>query len=147
MHRSTIAFLCAAILTGPLQAGEVRVINADAAFPEGPFWANGKLYYAEYGGNRVSVWDGAAHRTVWSQDGCGPSAVMPFAGGWLVTCYDNGTYVKIGGEGQVEQVWDKDATGAPLVGPNDLTSDGKGGAYLTASGPWESGRSSARSTT
>ena len=64
---------------------------------------------------------------------------MPFAGGWLVTCYDNGTFVQIGADGQTERVWDKDSTGAALVGPNDATSDGKGGAYLTASGPWESG--------
>jgi sugar lactone lactonase YvrE len=138
MRRSIIAFLCAAMVAGPLQAGEVRVINADEAFPEGPFFADGKLYYAEYGGNRVTAWEGAANRTLWSQDGCGPSAVMPFAGGWLVTCYDNGTYVKIGVDGQTEHVWDKDSTGAPLVGPNDLTADGKGGAYVTASGPWES---------
>jgi sugar lactone lactonase YvrE len=62
-----------------------------------------------------------------------------FAGGWLVTCYDNGTVVKIGADGQTERVWDKDSTGAALVGPNDATADGKGGAYVTASGPWESG--------
>jgi sugar lactone lactonase YvrE len=64
---------------------------------------------------------------------------MPFAGGMLVTCYDNGTFVKIGADGATEQVWDRDSTGAPLVGPNDATSDGQDGAYLTASGPWESG--------
>jgi gluconolactonase len=64
---------------------------------------------------------------------------MPFAGGWLATCYDNGTYVKIGAEGETERVWDQDSTGAALMGPNDATSDGNGGAYLTASGPWESG--------
>ena len=139
MHRSTLAFLCAAMLAGPLRAGEVKVINGDAAFPEGPFWADDRLYYAEYGGNRVSVWDGAANRALWRQDGCGPSAVMPFAGGMLVTCYDNGTYVKIGADGQTEHIWDKDSTEAAIVGPNDATSDGKGGAYVTASGPWESG--------
>jgi gluconolactonase len=139
MNRSTFAFLYAAMLSGPLWAAEIHVINGDAEFPEGPFWADGKLYYAEYGGNRVSVWDGATNRVLWTQDGCGPSAVMPFAGGWLVTCYDNGTYVKIGAEGETERVWDQDSTGAALMGPNDATSDGNGGAYLTASGPWESG--------
>ncbi len=108
MHRSALVALCLALLAGPLRAGEVNVINADAAFPEGPFWADGKLYYAEYGGNRVSVWDGATNRALWTEDGCGPSAVMPFAGGMLVTCYDNGTYVKIGADGKTEQVWDKD---------------------------------------
>jgi gluconolactonase len=138
MHRSTLAFVCAAMLSGPLWAGEVRVITADAGFPEGPFWTDGKLYYAEYGGNRVSVWDGAANQVLWEEDGCGPSAVMPYADGWLVTCYDNGTYVKIGADGRTARVWDKDSTGAALVGPNDATSDGKGGAYVTASGPWES---------
>jgi gluconolactonase len=138
MNRSTFAFLCAAMLSGPLWAAEIQVINGDAEFPEGPFWADGKLYYAEYGGNRVSVWDGAANRVLWQEDGCGPSAVMPFGAGLLVTCYDNGTIVTIGTGGQTERVWDTDASGAPLVGPNDATSDGNGGAYVTASGPWES---------
>jgi hypothetical protein len=46
-----------------------------------PLWADGKLYYAEYGGNRVNVWNGTAHQVLWKEDGCGPSAVMPFAGG------------------------------------------------------------------
>jgi gluconolactonase len=138
MNRSTFAFLCAGMLSGPLSAGEIQVINGDAEFPEGPFWADGKLYYAEYGGNRVSVWDGTTNRALWTQDGCGPSAVMPFAGGWLVTCYDNGTIVQIGTGGQTERVWDQDATGAALTGPNDATPDGNGGAYVTASGPWES---------
>jgi gluconolactonase len=123
---------------GPLQAGEAQIVNGEAAFPEGPFWADGKLYYAEYGGNRVSVWDGTANRPLWSADGCGPSAVMPFADGMLVTCYDNGSYVKISADGKTERVWDQDSSGAPLVGPNDETTDGRGGAYVTASGPWES---------
>ena len=43
------------------------LINGAAEFPEGPFWAEGKLYYAEYGGNRVSVWDGTANRVFWTQ--------------------------------------------------------------------------------
>jgi gluconolactonase len=139
MHRSTLAFLCAAMLADPLRAGEVKVINGAAAFPEGPFWADDKLYYAEYGGHRVSVWDGTANQALWTQDGCGPSAVMPFAGGWLVTCYDDGTIVKIDAGGETQRVWGQDSAGAVLVGPNDESSDGKGGAYVTASGPWESG--------
>lgn len=138
MHRLAVAFICLAVLSGRLWAAEVQVINDHADFPEGPFWADGKLYYAEYGGNRVSVWDGAANRVLWAQDGCGPSAVLPFGGGWLVTCYDNGTLAHIDADGESTQIWDKDSTGAALVGPNDLTTDGRGGAYVTASGPWES---------
>jgi gluconolactonase len=138
MRASALALLCLAAWSGQVSAGDAKVINGDAAFPEGPFWADGKLYYAEYGGNRVSVWDGTSNSVLWAEDGCGPSAVMPFADGMLVTCYDNGTYVKISADGKTKQVWDKDASGAPLLGPNDATPDGKGGAYVTASGPWES---------
>ncbi len=133
------ALLGIATAAGPLLAGEATIINGDADFPEGPYFADGKLYYAEYGGNRVSVWDGNENAVLWTQDGCGPSAVMPFQDGWLVTCYDNGSYVKIGADGGTERVWDKDADGVAVLGPNDETSDGKGGAYVTASGPWESG--------
>jgi sugar lactone lactonase YvrE len=139
MQRLMLAFLCLAVLPARLWAGEIQVINGAAEFPEGPFWAEGKLYYAEYGGDRVSVWDGTTNRMLWTEDGCGPSAVMPFASGWLVTCYDNGTIVKIGADGETERVWDEDSTGAALVGPNDATTDGRDGAYITASGPWESG--------
>jgi len=136
---ATFVFLGIAAFSSSLLASDASIIDGDAGFPEGPYWADGKLYYAEYGSHEVSVWDGTAITVLWQQEGCGPSAVMPFADGWLVTCYDNGSYVKIGADGTTQQVWDKDSTGAAIVGPNDLTADGKGGAYVTASGPWESG--------
>lgn len=135
---ATFAFLGIAAFSSSLLAGDAAVIDGDADFPEGPYWADDKLYYAEYGGNRVSVWDGGSSSTFWSQDGCGPSAVMPYQDGWLVTCYDNGSYVQLAADGTTARVWSEDSTGAAISGPNDLTSDGKGGAYLTASGPWES---------
>jgi sugar lactone lactonase YvrE len=125
------------LLVIPASAETPQTINGDASFPEGPVIIDGKLYYAEYGGNRVSTWDGKTNAVFWKLDGCGPSAVMPWQSGFLVTCYDNGTYVKVSADGKTEKSWDKDNTGAPLLGPNDLTADGQGGAFLTASGPWE----------
>ena len=136
---ATFVFLGIAAFSSSLLAGDAAVIDGDASFPEGPYWADGKLFYAEYGSHEISVWDGTSVATLWREEGCGPSAVMPYQDGMLVTCYDNGTYVKIDAEGASQQVWDKDSTGAALVGPNDLTADGQGGAYVTASGPWESG--------
>ena len=134
---AALLYLCL-VHGGVAWAAEPVVIDADAAFPEGPFVKDGKLYYTQYGGHKVNVWDGTAGRVLWSAEGCGPSAVMPFQAGFLVTCYDNGSYVAISAEGKTTKVWDRDAAGAPIVGPNDETPDGKGGAYLTASGPWES---------
>ena len=45
MRRSALAILCL-VCSGQAWAGEAKVLNGDAAFPEGPFWADGTLYYA-----------------------------------------------------------------------------------------------------
>jgi sugar lactone lactonase YvrE len=139
MHRFAVSCLLAAVLALPAAAGEATIIDGDASFPEGPYWLDGKLYYVEYGGHTIETWDGAASTVLWKEDGCGPSAVMPFGDGFLVTCYDSGKLAAVSKDGKTTKTWDADSTGAPLVGPNDLTADGQGGAYVTASGPWESG--------
>lgn len=120
-------------------ADEMRVIDPSARFPEGPVWHDGKLFYVEYAGHTVKSWDGKQATVFWTGEGCGPSAVAPFGDGFLVTCYDAGTMVRIGADGKTAQTIDKDESGAPFLGPNDIASDGKGGAYFSASGPWESG--------
>jgi sugar lactone lactonase YvrE len=118
---------------------EPTVIDGAAAFPEGPVVIDGTLYYAQYGSHRVSAWDGSALATLWELPGCGPSAVVPMGEELLVTCYDNGTVVRIGMDGATLATHAADDQGAPLVGPNDGTPDGEGGVWFTASGPWESG--------
>lgn len=121
------------------QAQDAVVINPRALFPEGPLIDDGKLIYAEYAGNVVTVWDGAANSSLWQQEGCGPSAVVPLGDNFGVTCYDSGQIVVISAAGETLTSYDRDALGTPLLGPNDGTPDGKGGAYFTLSGPWESG--------
>jgi sugar lactone lactonase YvrE len=126
-------------LAGAAFAAEPQVIDSDAGFPEGPFMENGTLYYAEYGAHKVSTWDGKALATLWEQPGCGPSAVQRFGEGFLVTCYDNGTIAIVSADGKSARAIDKDSDGKALIGPNDIALDGRGGAYVSASGPWESG--------
>ena len=41
------------------RADDVKVLNDDAHFAEGPIWYHGKLYYVEYDRNSVITWDGA----------------------------------------------------------------------------------------
>jgi sugar lactone lactonase YvrE len=130
--------LVIAVGAAAAMAGEPAVIDADARFPEGPAYLGEDLLYAEYGAHKVSRWDGSAKSTFWAQDGCGPSAVVPLGATLLVTCYDNGTLVALDAGGAVMATWDADGEGMPLVGPNDATPDGRGGAFVTASGPWES---------
>lgn len=119
-------------------AADPNVITADAAFPEGPTVSDGRLLYAEYGAHRVSQWDGSKVTTLWAQDGCGPSAVIPMGSNFAITCYDSGEMVTISSEGKAIASFDSDDAGNPLVGPNDGTPDGKGGVFFTTSGPWES---------
>lgn len=134
------AALVAGLTWASAALAEPAVIDPKAAFPEGPWVEGTVLYYTQYGGNTVSVWDGTAVSTLWQQDGCGPSAVAPLGPDrFAVTCYDNGTLAIFNRDGSGTTAIAADSTGAALMGPNDLAPDGKGGLYVTASGPWESG--------
>jgi gluconolactonase len=120
-------------------AGEPQVIVSEALFPEGPLMKEGVLYFAEYGGHRISQWDGKETRVLWAQEGCGPSAIVELGANFAVTCYDSGQMAVVSPAGKTVSLHDKDDAGQPLVGPNDATPDGKGGIYFTTSGPWEPG--------
>jgi sugar lactone lactonase YvrE len=122
----------------PAVAAQPVVIDADAAFPEGPLFFDGKLYYAQYGAHKISVWNGETIADFWNQDGCGPAAIGLITDGFAVTCYDSNQIVRISRSGQTIAAYSTDASERPLVGPNDLTPDGHGGVYFTTSGPWES---------
>jgi sugar lactone lactonase YvrE len=118
-----------------LRPHEIRVLNDDADFAEGPIWYRGKLYYVEYDRNAVMVWDGTANRVFSADPGCGQSAVVPTRSGeFLTTCYDNGSIGRIAADGAVLPAYTHDAAGQPFLGPNDLAPDGRGGVFFTASG-------------
>src|ERR1700692_2335982 len=117
------------------RAAETRILNADVHFPEGPVWYHGKLYYVEYDRNSVTTWDGKKNTILWSQKGCGPSAVIATAHGeFLTTCYDNGTIGRISANGKTLPPYTHDKDGNPFVGPNDFAPDAQGGIYFTTSG-------------
>ena len=125
---STIALNCVAQTV-------VKVLNADAHYPEGPIWYHDKLYYVEYDRNAVMTWDGKRNAVFSAEKGCGQSAVVPTATGeFLTTCYDNGTIGRIAADGRVLPAYSHDKDGHPFVGPNDFAPDGHGGIYFSASG-------------
>ena len=120
-------------------AGVEKIINPEAAFPEGPCWHDNKLFYVEYGGHTVKTWDGANNATFWKQDGCGPAAIVPGLNGeFFVTCYDANEIVKISETGKTLARYKAAKNGQQFVGPNDFAVDKNGGIFFTASGPWES---------
>ena len=137
--RKVLAIVATLALSTTAFAQDPQVINSRALFPEGPVMSAGKLLYAEYAGNAVTVWDGKTNAPIWKQDGCGPSAIVPMGENFGITCYDSGQLVVISKDGKTLKSYSKDDADAALIGPNDGTPDGKGGAYFTLSGPWESG--------
>jgi len=136
--RRLAAFLGVMALTAPATAAEVTVIDEDAHFAEGPAVVDGTLYFVEYAGQTLMQWKDGKLTEVWRRDGCGPSAALPFDGGFLVTCYDSGEIAHVSMDGKTLAVVAKDKNGEGFVGPNDFSADGKGGAWMTASGPWAS---------
>jgi gluconolactonase len=129
------SLLVLAIAATGASAADVRVLNDDAHFPEGPIWYHGKLYYVEYDRNSVTTWDGARNSIFWSKKGCGPSAVIPTARGeFLTTCYDSGSIGRISAEGKDLPPYTHDKDGNRFVGPNDFAPDRHGGIYFTCSG-------------
>jgi sugar lactone lactonase YvrE len=128
------ALACLAALPCFAQSG-IRVLNADAYYPEGPVWYQDKLYYVEYGRNAVMVWDGKQNRVFSAEPGCGQSAVVPTGRGeFLTTCYDNGTIGRIAADGKSLASYSHDKDGRPFIGPNDLAPDSHGGIYFSTSG-------------
>jgi gluconolactonase len=124
-----------ALASAASHADEVRVLNDDAHFAEGPIWYHGKLYYVEYDRNSVTTWDGTKNTIFWSKPGCGPSAVIPTAQGeFLTTCYDSGTIGRISADGKDLPPFTRAKDGTPFVGPNDFAPDRHGGIYFTCSG-------------
>lgn len=117
----------------------MRIITNQALFPEGPLVRDGLLYYAEYGGNRVSAWDGKKASVFWSREGSGPSAIGVLGQNFVVACFSSNEVAIVGRDGSTLSIIDEDEAGGVLLGPNDVAPDGKGGVYLTLSGPWEPG--------
>lgn len=129
------AGLTAWIATLPAHSAGFQVLNADAHYPEGPVWHQGKLYYVEYDRNTITVWDGKSNRIFASQKGCGQSAVVPTVrGDFITTCYDNGTIGRMSADGSQLPAYDHDREGNKFVGPNDFAPDDHGGIYFTTSG-------------
>jgi len=113
----------------------VKILNSDAGFPEGPVWYRGKLYYVEYGRDTVMTWDGHKNTVISTAKGCGPSAVIPTVRGeFLETCYDNGTLGRMSVDGKVLSAITHDKDGNRFVHPNDFAPDIHGGIYFTTSG-------------
>ena len=131
------SIVCGITLIGASRADTV-LVDAAAAYPEGPLWRDGKLLYVEYAGPGIKVWDGKHVRSYWSGAHCGASGLIAYRHDHiLVACYDANEIVELDGTGRKIRTIDKDSAGKPFIGPNDFTADRGGGIYLSASGVYD----------
>jgi gluconolactonase len=121
-----------------ISRADTVLVDATAVYPEGPLWRDGKLLYVEYAGPGIKMWDGKRTTSYWSREHCGASGLITYRQHHiLVACYDANQIVELDDAGKQIRTLDKDGAGKPFIGPNDFTADGRGGIYVSASGPYD----------
>ncbi|HWY97386.1 MAG TPA: SMP-30/gluconolactonase/LRE family protein [Steroidobacteraceae bacterium] len=131
------SMLSTVTLIGVSRADTV-LVDATAAYPEGPLWRDGKLLYVEYAGPGIKMWDGKEIKPYWSREHCGASGLIAYRRNHiLVACYDANEIVELDETGKQIRAVDRDSAGKPFVGPNDFTADAAGGVYVSASGVYD----------
>jgi gluconolactonase len=133
-----LSFLCLILLPLSAASGDLTVVDANAKYPEGPLWKDGRLFYVEYAGPGVRVWDGQRSTDFWTKDKCGASGLISFnRRHLLVACYDANTIVEVDEQGKEVRSFTRDNRGKSFIGPNDFAPDGSGGVYFSASGVYD----------
>jgi gluconolactonase len=128
---------------------DVQILADGLASPEGPdVLPDGRIVFVETFHCRVSVWDPDRGLQTYADVGGAPNACMlgtdgvyvaqngVTAGPWRSPRRNTPSIQRIGDDGRVEVVVDS-ASGAPLVGPNDLTFGPDGRLYFTDPGVFD----------
>jgi sugar lactone lactonase YvrE len=136
-----LAALCAGLLSWPAAAAPDTFLEKTgalaASYPEGPIAIEGRLYVAEMTADRVIEAGATDTRTFWHEDGCGPTSLAPLEDGRVVVlCHIGGYLAVVSSAGITEARVTADEDGRPIRSPNDSFADGKGGVYLSDSGPF-----------
>jgi gluconolactonase len=125
------------VVATPGSAAQLTTVDADAHYPEGPLWRDGKLFYVEYARSNIKTWDGRRVTVYWHKDHCGANALIPFNSHLLVACYDANSVVELDASARLVREIRADSSGKAFIGPNDFCADGHGGVYFSASGVYD----------
>jgi sugar lactone lactonase YvrE len=143
------AFVLAACTAAPRSQPDHEPLERSAAastiamglsYPEGAFvMPSGALAIAEMGADRVSFFGAAPDSgareasNLWSLPDCGPTALAPYADGYVVLCHLSGDLAVVDQQGAVRRRIGSLA-GVALRNPNDGASDLRGGVYFSDPG-------------
>lgn len=115
-------------------AHELKVINDQSYYPEGPLWVDGKLFYAEMSKDRIMLWDGTANAVFWRGAGCGPTTIAKSMAGFYIFCHIGNRIHEVSTIGRPIRTITVDDAGELIGNPNESVRDSVGGVYFTSSG-------------
>jgi len=130
---ATLIVLLLLIVSKPGWTESEDLVASGLRFPEGTIFVGDILYFVDYATSSVFRLKDGSVQSVWHQDNCGANGLVEVQGNLLVACYDTGLVIRIGLDGKTIASISRDSSGQPLINPNDLTKDPKGGVYFTAS--------------
>lgn len=121
-------------------AGAAHAASWEASYPEGPLWQGSTLYWAEMTADKVMRREGRSKpKPFFQRQGCGPTAIAPYRGGFIVLCHLEGALAQVDRTGRLLRMIRSDKDGNRLRDPNDASADARGGVWFT-----DPGRFSAR---
>jgi sugar lactone lactonase YvrE len=123
-----------------VSAPDITTIDTDLSYAEGLLINDGAVYVADIIREQIIVYDTAQlHRqSVIQLKSCGPTSIAPFqTDKVLVTCHMAAYLQVLSPSGDFKGDIMRTINDRPIPWPNDSTSDGDGGAFITSSGVFD----------
>lgn len=124
--------MIAALLAAAVGLG--AMLDDTSRYPEGPLYAQGRLYVAEMAADTVYRFENREKRPFFAQAGCGPTAIAPFGGGFVVLCHLGGALTVADAQGRPLRRITGGVNGPEFQDPNDCSADDRGGVYFSDPG-------------
>jgi gluconolactonase len=124
-------------LSGVVEPGaQPEVVQEGFAFTEGPVGtANGGLYFSDIRANRTYYLDPNGKVTVFREQTNGANGLALTRDGDLLAAEGDGKRITRVSRNRKTTIFAEGIAGMPLMAPNDLIVDAKGGVYFTDPGP------------
>ncbi|MEO9459545.1 MAG: fused MFS/spermidine synthase [Lentilitoribacter sp.] len=138
MNRVSLILATFLLSSGILPIMDARADNLkiEAMYPEGIYFSeNGDLYFTEMTANRIMLFSNQKLDVFWQGEKCGPTGFTKIqTDSFAVACHLEPKILILNSEGKIKTRLAETTDGYRISSPNDINSDGNGGAYFSNSG-------------